>query len=116
MTVEQLAAAVLDACEAAGVEHMLTGAFATSLYGVPRSTSDVDVVVDAAAGAGNSAGHGAAGPGATESAPILPLSGADPSLPVVCCVNLESGGAALRENAARFFGRLVEGRDLIYFV
>jgi hypothetical protein len=50
MTVEQLAAAVLDACEAAGVEHMLTGAFATSLYGVPRSTSDVDVVVDAAAG------------------------------------------------------------------
>ena len=50
MTVEQLAAAVLDACESAGVEHMLTGAFATSLYGVPRSTSDVDVVVDAAAG------------------------------------------------------------------
>jgi hypothetical protein len=50
MTVEQLAAAVLDACEGAGVEHMLTGAFATSLYGVPRSTSDVDVVVDAAAG------------------------------------------------------------------
>jgi len=50
MTVEQLAAAVLDACEGAGVEHMLTGALATSLYGVPRSTSDVDVVVDAAAG------------------------------------------------------------------
>ena len=50
MTVEQLAAAVIDACEAAGVEHMLTGAFATSLYGVPRSTSDVDVVVDAVAG------------------------------------------------------------------
>jgi hypothetical protein len=50
MTVEQLAAAVIDACEAAGVDHMLTGAFATSLYGVPRSTSDVDVVVDAAAG------------------------------------------------------------------
>jgi hypothetical protein len=50
MNVEQLAAAVIDACEEAGVEHMLTGAFATSVYGVPRSTSDVDVVVDAAAG------------------------------------------------------------------
>jgi hypothetical protein len=48
MNVEQLAAAVIDACEEAGVEHMLTGAFATSVYGVPRSTSDVDVVVDAA--------------------------------------------------------------------
>ena len=46
MTIEQLAAAVIDACEAAGVDHMLTGAFATSVYGVPRSTSDVDVVVD----------------------------------------------------------------------
>ncbi|MFM7522204.1 MAG: hypothetical protein ACKO9B_17320 [Planctomycetota bacterium] len=50
MTVEQLAAAVISACEQAGVEHMLTGAFATSIYGVPRSTSDVDVVVDAADG------------------------------------------------------------------
>ena len=56
MTIEQLAAAVIDACEAAGVDHMLTGAFATSVYGVPRSTSDVDVdvvvdvVVDALAG------------------------------------------------------------------
>ena len=50
MTIEQLAAAVIDACEAAGVDHMLTGAFATSVYGVPRSTSDVDVVVDGLAG------------------------------------------------------------------
>ena len=50
MTIEQLAAAVIDACEAAGVDHMLTGAFATSGFGVPRSTSDVDVVVDALAG------------------------------------------------------------------
>ena len=50
MTIEQLAAAVIDACEAAGVDHMLTGAFATGVYGVPRSTSDVDVVVDALAG------------------------------------------------------------------
>lgn len=45
MTVEALAVAVIDACEAAGIAHMLTGAFATSFYGVPRSTQDVDVVV-----------------------------------------------------------------------
>jgi len=50
MNIEQLAAAVIDACEASGVEHMLTGAFAASVYGVPRSTSDVDIVVDAVAG------------------------------------------------------------------
>ncbi len=45
MTVEELACAVLDACEAENVEHMLTGAFAHGLYGIPRSTKDVDVVV-----------------------------------------------------------------------
>lgn len=41
MKVEELATAVVDACEAKGVEHMLTGAFATSVYGIPRSTKDV---------------------------------------------------------------------------
>ena len=45
MTVEALALMVLEACEAEAVEHMLTGAFATSLYGIPRSTKDVDVVL-----------------------------------------------------------------------
>lgn len=45
MTVEALAAAVIDACQSEGVEHMLTGALAYSLYGIPRSTKDVDVVV-----------------------------------------------------------------------
>lgn len=45
MTVEALAAAVIDACEAEQVQHMITGAFATSLYGIPRSTKDVDVVL-----------------------------------------------------------------------
>jgi hypothetical protein len=50
MTVEALAALVIDACEAEGVEHMLTGAFATSFYGIPRSTKDVDVVVGLAGG------------------------------------------------------------------
>jgi hypothetical protein len=46
MNVEQLATIVIDACEAEGIGHMLTGAFAASFYGVPRSTSDVDLVVD----------------------------------------------------------------------
>jgi hypothetical protein len=45
MSIEELACAVLDACEVGKVEHMLTGAFAHGLYGIPRSTLDVDVVV-----------------------------------------------------------------------
>jgi hypothetical protein len=45
MTVERIAAMVMDACEQAGVEHMVTGAFAHGMYGIPRSTKDVDVVV-----------------------------------------------------------------------
>lgn len=48
MKVEDLAVAVIEACEAEGVEHMLTGAFATSAYGIPRSTKDVDVVLSVA--------------------------------------------------------------------
>jgi len=50
MTVEALAAAVIDACEAEGVDHMVTGAFAYSLYGIPRSTKDVDVVLSLPSG------------------------------------------------------------------
>jgi len=46
MTVNELARVVVDACEAEGIAHMLTGAFAVSYYGVPRSTQDVDIVVD----------------------------------------------------------------------
>ena len=45
MTIEELAAAVLDACDAEAADHMLTGAFATGMYGIPRSTKDVDVVL-----------------------------------------------------------------------
>src|SRR5215213_8205201 len=45
MTVEELAVAVLDACDAESTDHMLTGAFATGTYGIPRSTKDVDVVL-----------------------------------------------------------------------
>lgn len=45
MTIEELAGRVLEACEEEHVEHMLTGAFAHGLYGIPRSTKDVDVVL-----------------------------------------------------------------------
>lgn len=48
------------------------------------------------------------------SAPIIHLSKV--RLPIVCCVNLESGGKDLRDNAARFFPGAREGVDLIYFV
>lgn len=48
MTVEQLAGMVIEACELERVEHMLTGAFAHGLYGIPRSTKDVDVVLSLA--------------------------------------------------------------------
>jgi hypothetical protein len=50
MTVEELAAVVLDACDAERVDHMVTGAFAVSLYGIPRSTKDVDVLISLVGG------------------------------------------------------------------
>ncbi len=50
MSIEELAAVVVAACEAEGVEHMVTGAFATSYYGIPRSTKDVDVVLSVSGG------------------------------------------------------------------
>ncbi len=49
MTVEELAAAVLDACDAEGVEHLVVGAFAVSAYGIPRSTKDVAVLLSVTA-------------------------------------------------------------------
>lgn len=45
MKIEELAALVIEACEAERADHMLTGALATSHYGIPRSTKDVDVVI-----------------------------------------------------------------------
>jgi len=45
MNIEELAVMVVEACEHAKVEYMLTGAFAYGAYAIPRSTKDVDVVV-----------------------------------------------------------------------
>jgi hypothetical protein len=46
MSIEHLALLVIKACEAAGADHMVTGAFAYNYYGIPRSTKDFDVVID----------------------------------------------------------------------
>ena len=45
MKIEELATIVVAACEEEKVDHMVTGAFATSFYGIPRSTKDVDLVI-----------------------------------------------------------------------
>ena len=46
MTVFELARLAVGVCQKAGIEFMLTGAFATGCYGIPRSTKDVDLVVE----------------------------------------------------------------------
>ena len=46
MTIGEVAVAAITACEDEGVAHMLTGAFATSCDGIPRSTKDVDLVLE----------------------------------------------------------------------
>jgi hypothetical protein len=33
------------ALQAAGIPHMLTGSFASSVHGVPRATQDIDIVI-----------------------------------------------------------------------
>jgi len=45
MSIGELAVAGIKACEIEGVDYMLTGAFATSCHGIPRSTMDVDLVL-----------------------------------------------------------------------
>jgi hypothetical protein len=50
VTIEELTRAVLDACDAEQVDHMVTGAFAVGVYGIPRSTKDVDLLISLAGG------------------------------------------------------------------
>ena len=45
VSVEDVFARLRAALAAAGVPHMLTGSFASSLHGVPRATQDVDIVI-----------------------------------------------------------------------
>ena len=46
ITVEHLANLVISACEAIQAPYMLTGALAYNYYAIPRSTMDVDIVVN----------------------------------------------------------------------
>ena len=42
----QTLALIIDAFDRNGVEHMLAGSFASSLHGLPRTTNDIDLVVN----------------------------------------------------------------------
>lgn len=42
---EQAAAAVISLLERLGIDYLLVGAFSSNIYGVPRSTKDIDLVV-----------------------------------------------------------------------
>lgn len=45
MTVEDLIARLIAKLEAAGVPHMLTGSYASSVHSIPRATRDIDIVI-----------------------------------------------------------------------
>lgn len=42
----QLLAKIVEALDAAGIDHMVTGSFASTFHGEPRMTRDIDVVID----------------------------------------------------------------------
>ena len=42
----ELLAKVIEALDAAGIDHMVTGSFASTFHGEPRMTQDIDVVID----------------------------------------------------------------------
>ena len=46
MTFAELLAVVVERLDAAGIPYMVTGSLASSYYGEPRSTRDVDIVID----------------------------------------------------------------------
>lgn len=42
----ELLAKIVEALDAAGIKHMVTGSFASTFHGEPRMTRDIDVVID----------------------------------------------------------------------
>lgn len=50
MTAEEAAVAVVGALERTGIPYMVVGSLASNLYGIPRSTQDVDIVIQWAPG------------------------------------------------------------------
>jgi hypothetical protein len=51
MSSEQIAVAIVRALEAENIPYMLVGSFSTNAYGIPRSTKDIDLVVELEGGA-----------------------------------------------------------------
>jgi hypothetical protein len=51
MSQPELLKRVIEALDAAGIDYMITGSVASSMQGEPRSTHDIDIVVNLAAGA-----------------------------------------------------------------
>lgn len=48
MTLAELVAAAIAHLDAAGIPYMVTGSLASSYYGEPRATRDLDIVIDPA--------------------------------------------------------------------
>lgn len=46
MTLAALLAEIVAALDAAGIPHMIAGSLASTLHGEPRSTQDIDLVID----------------------------------------------------------------------
>ena len=44
-TVDDVIRRIINILDAASVPYMLTGSFASSLYGMPRATQDIDLVI-----------------------------------------------------------------------
>ena len=47
MTTREVFRRIITALAGAGINYMLTGSFASAYYGAPRSTQDIDVVIEA---------------------------------------------------------------------
>lgn len=45
MNLYELAARVIEALEAEGIDYMVVGALSSSVFGIPRATKDVDIVL-----------------------------------------------------------------------
>lgn len=45
MNLNELAASVVAGLEAEGIPYMVVGAFSSGVFGIPRSTKDVDIVL-----------------------------------------------------------------------
>ena len=46
MNASTLLRRVVDALEAAAIPYMLVGSFASTWHGAPRTTQDIDIVID----------------------------------------------------------------------